>query len=114
MKGAKNFASMSDPSHNGQFSRQWSEPQYRDGFKTIGEIAAEIVGHLPFQRKIERFHHLGPRVLGEMLAELGAERSIMTAIIQMIERYIELNPEVLEAAGGDDFSPIPIHQVRQP
>ncbi len=33
MKGTRDFASMSNPSHNGQFSRQWVEPQH------VGPIA---------------------------------------------------------------------------
>ena len=79
-----------------------------------GSDPAEIVGRLPFQRKVERVHRLGPRVLGEMLAELGAERSIMTIIDQKIDRFIKLNPETLQATGGGDFPPVPIHGVRQP
>ena len=80
-----------------------------------GGVAAEIVGRLPFQRKVERVHRLGPRVLGEMLAELGAERSITTIIIDTkLTRYTELDPEAIEAAGGDDFWPLPLHQVRKP
>ena len=114
MKPGYDFASQGDPSRNRNFSRTWSEPQRCKGFKTIGEAAAEIVGRLPFQRKVERIHRLGPRVLGEMLAELGAERSIMTIIDQKIDRFIKLNPETLQATGGGDFPPVPIHGVRQP
>ncbi len=41
MKGGRDFASMINPSHNGQFSRRWTEPQH------VGPIAkakAEDIG----------------------------------------------------------------------
>ena len=112
MKNGLNFAGMSDPSHNPHFGRRWSEPLPCEGFKTIGEMTTQIVGHLPFRRKVERFHRLGPRVLGEMLAELGAERSIMMIIEQKLDTFAELEPETLRVAGGDTFSPVPIHEVQ--
>ena len=65
----RNHAAERDPSRNPNFARRWTEPLPCEGFKTIGETSAKIVAHLPFQRKIERFHHLGPRALGEFLAE---------------------------------------------
>jgi len=114
MKPGCAFASQGDPTKNRNFKRRWTEPPRCKGFKSIGEAAAEIVEHLPFQRKVERIHRLGPRVLGEMLAELGAERSIMTIINQKIDRFIKLNPETLQATSGDDFPPVPIHGVQQP
>ena len=45
------------------------------------------------------------------LAELGAERSIQTVIDQKLDTYAELEPEVLEAAGGDEFWQPPLHGV---
>ena len=36
MKGARDFAGMSDPFHNGQFSRRWTEPQH------VGEVAQAV------------------------------------------------------------------------
>ncbi len=77
-----------------------------------GPIAAEVVADLRFRRKVQRVHRLGDRVFGELLAEIGAERGITTIIDQKLERYAELEPETLEAAGGDDFWQPPIHEVR--
>ncbi len=76
-----------------------------------GSVAAEIVGRLPFQRKVERVHRLGPRVLGELLAELGVERDIGTIIDQKLDTYTELDPETLEATGGNDFWQPPLHGI---
>ncbi len=112
MKNGRYCAGQSDPARNPHFSRQWSEPPPCEGFKTIGKVAAEIVAHLPFQRKVEHIHRLGPRVLGEMLAELGAERSIMTIIDQKLDTYVQLDPEALEATGGDKFWPAPVREIR--
>ena len=81
-------------------------------FRPIGKVAAEIVADLHFRRQVQCLHHRGDRVLGEYLAELGAERSIMTLIIQKLERYAELETEALEATGGDRFWTPPIRKIR--
>ncbi len=81
------------------------------GLEPIGEIATEIVGDLWFRHQVLRLHSLGPRALGELLAELGAERSIMTIIDQKLERYAQLEPEALEVTNAADFWPTPIHEV---
>ena len=77
------------------------------------ETAAETASDLWFRRQVQRLHRLGPRVTAEMLAEIGAERGIQTVIDQKIETYTALDIEALEATGGDDFSPVPIHEVRR-
>ncbi len=79
--------------------------------RSIGEIAAEVVADLCFRRKVQRLHQLGDRVLGEMLAEIGAERSIMTIIDRKLDVFTELEPEALEATGGDRFWQPPLHEV---
>ena len=79
--------------------------------RPIGEIAAVVVADLRFRRQVERVHLLGPRVTAELLAELGAERSIMTLIDQKLDTYAELEPEALEAAGGDGFWQPPLREV---
>ena len=80
-------------------------------FRPIGGHLAEIVARLHFRRQVERLHQLGPRATAELLAEIGGERCIQTIIDRKLERYIELDPEALDAAGGDAFSPVPIHEV---
>jgi hypothetical protein len=50
--------------------------------------------------------------MAELLAELGAERSIQTIIDRKLERYIELTPEQLKATGGNDLPPPPFHSVQ--
>ena len=82
------------------------------GLIPVGRVAAEIVAGLKFRRRVERLHALGPRVLAELLAEIGAERSIQTIVDLKLDRYAGLNPEAIEAAGGDAFWPLPIHKVQ--
>ncbi len=79
--------------------------------RPIGEIAAEVVADLRRRRKVQQFYRLGDRVLGELLAEIGAERSIQTVIDQKLDRYTEIEPEALEVTGGDGFWPAPLRKV---
>lgn len=79
--------------------------------RPIGEVAAEIVADLWFRRQIENLHRLGPRAVGELLAEIGAERSIQTVIDKKLDRYAQLDPEALEAAGAGGFWQPPLHVV---
>ena len=82
------------------------------GLQPIGRIAAGVVVDLVFRRKVERLHSLGPRVTAELLAQLGAERSIMTVISQMLDQYVHLDPKALEVTGADRFSPAPLYEVQ--
>ena len=75
------------------------------------QCAAEVIADLRFRRQVEHLHGLGPRVVGELLAEIGAERSIMTLIDRKIDTYASLDPKALKATGGDGFWPMPLRQV---
>ncbi len=76
-----------------------------------GPIAAEVVADLRRRRHVQQVHRLGDRVFGELLAEIGAERGIMTIIDRKLARYARLEPEALEATGGDRFWPAPLREV---
>ncbi len=78
----------------------------------IGRIAAEIVSDMRFRREVKRLHRLGPRVLAELLAEIAAERGIWILVERKIDKYAEMEPEALKAAGGDAFWQPPIHEVQ--
>lgn len=54
-----------------------------------------------FRRDVARLHQLGPRVLAEFLAELGASRMIRTEIEQLVRRYARLDPALLDRLGID-------------
>ena len=93
--------------------RRPTYPPTYGSLRPIGQISAEIVADMKFRRRVQRVHQLGDRVFGEMLAEIGAERGIQTIIDEKLKKYADLDPEVLEAAGGDRFPPVPIHGVER-
>ncbi len=66
-----------------------------------------------FRRKVRRLLGRGDRLIVEMLAELGADRLIATIIDQMLDRYLALPDEALDATGAHDFPPVTIHGVRR-
>ena len=72
---------------------------------------AMAVADLRFRRQCQRLHALGNRAMAEFLAELGAERGIQTVIDRKLDTYAEIEPEILEAAGGDGFWPVPLREV---
>ena len=74
--------------------------------------AAGVIADLRRQRHVRKYHRLGPRVIDALLIEIGAERGITTIIERKIEAYAEIEPEALEAAGGDQFPPAPLYEVR--
>ena len=75
------------------------------------ETAAEIAGDLCFHRQVEHLHRLGPRVLGELLTEIGEQRLCRTYLEQRVRRYAEIDPEHLAALGGDRFPRPPLYEV---
>ena len=79
--------------------------------RSIGQIAAEVVADLRFRRKVQRLHRQGPRVVGEFLAEIGPELGVQTPIDRKLDADAEIEPEVIEAAGGDEFWQPPLHGV---
>ena len=108
--GANTALDNFDPATHPILSRHWFgvEP-----FRPIGTIAADVVTNPQLRRLIERLYRLGPRVVGEAFAHPGAQHGIQTSVAQTIEHFVELDPETLEAVGGDDFPPLPIHEVER-
>ena len=106
-----NHAAQSDPAHNPNFTRRWAEPPHCKKSSIVGSAAAAIVSDLQYRRQVERVHALGARCLAEMLAELGVERAIMPAINEKLERYGSIDPQALQALGGDKFWPSPVREV---
>ena len=112
MRNTQDFAAMSNPGQNPGFRRNWTEPPHSKKSSIVGSAAAEIVSDTQFRHRVERVHALGARVMGELLAELGVQRSIMPAINEKLERYAGIDPQALRALGGDKFWPVPLHEVR--
>ena len=74
-------------------------------------VPVDVIADLRRQRHIRKLHRLGPRVLDELLVEIGVERSITTVIERKVEAYAELEREIFETAGSDEFWLVPIHVV---
>lgn len=58
-----------------------------------------------------RIHDLGPRVFFELLNEL--EKYGVADLDRRLERYADLDPELLAAVGADRFPARPIHLVQR-
>ncbi len=108
-----NYAAQSDPNHNPNFKRRWTDPPHCKSFRSVGSAAAEVVADLQFRQQVARVHALGARVTAELLAEIGTERSIMPVINAKLQRYASIDPQALQATGGDRFWPVPTHEVQR-
>jgi hypothetical protein len=62
------------------------------------------------QRQIERICRT-PRLVAELLAELGRYHEIEADVERRLERYAELDLHVLHGVGGDRFPPSPLRLV---
>ena len=96
-----------DPEHHRIILAHWY------GWRPVGVVAAEIVADLTFRRKVQRLCAKGPRAVGELLGELGAERCLMSVIEAKLNRFLTVPDEALDATSGHDFPPRPLHEVRQ-
>lgn len=65
-----------------------------------------------FRWLVTRVHRLGPRVVGELLAEIAGAHMLRIDIEQRLERYSRLDPEVLRALGADRFPTNPLRLVK--
>ena len=59
-----------------------------------------------FHRLIDHLCSLGPRPVGECLLQLiGTNDDARTALVVLLERYRQLDADVVQAVGGDRFPP---------
>ena len=79
----------------------------------LGEATEDLVANLIFQRNVEKLHALGPRVVGELLAEIGEQRSCRTFIDQRLEAFAVLDPEILRELDSDQFPRPPLYGVKK-
>lgn len=69
------------------------------------------IRELRFRRNVEQLHRLGPRVLYELLSEIGESRGILTLIEDRTAAFARLEPGTLTTAGGDRFPALLLHEV---
>ncbi len=61
---------------------------------------------------INHLYDLGPRAVGELLLEvIGDDDHIRLDVEICLERYRQLDPDVVHALGADSFPPPPIHEI---
>ena len=60
------------------------------------------------QRAVAAIHRLGPRVLAELLDEIGRHHGIADALEARVIRCAGLDPEILRAVGADRFALPPV------
>ena len=113
MRNTQNFATMSDPALNPGFRRTWAEAPHSKNPSVIGSAAADLVSDMRFRQMVERIHGLGSRAVAELLAEIAVKHSITPALQKTLERYASIDPQALQALGGDKFWPAPVHEVRR-
>ena len=77
----------------------------------LGHFASTDLRDLRRRLHVGHLHYLGPRAVDEILLEIGAEFSCMTAIEMKLERYSGLERAVVVAVGADRMPPVPIHAV---
>ncbi len=75
--------------------------------RRLGVICARIVANLHRQRQAEHLHRLGARPVLEALVEVADGRDLN------LDAFARLDPDIVNALGGDDFPPQPLHEVRQ-
>ena len=63
------------------------------------------------QRLVEHLHDLGPRPVGELLAELAQVHGISEDVDRRLERYGQLRADVVQALGVDRYLAPPLHIV---
>jgi len=80
-------------------------------FRKIGDVSDDVIRELRFRRNVERLQKLGPRAIGELLAEIGAAYSIRTDVENRLERYAVLTPEQVMVACAYFYPETPIHAV---
>ncbi len=65
-----------------------------------------------FERRMERLHCLGPRVIAEMLADIATATGSPGLIADHVEKYADLDPEIVRALGADRFPAMPLTVIR--
>ena len=92
-------------------SRAPTQPESRGSFRSLGAVADNLVADLRFHRQVEKLHGLGPRAVGELLAEIGEQRSIRNFIDQRLQAYAAIDPEIVKVLGADAFPRLPLYEA---
>ena len=82
-------------------------------FQISAEVATtQLLADPRFHRQIEHLHRLGPRVFGELLAEVAVATGRPAVVADRVRAYADLDLAFLRYLGGDTFPPMPLGIVR--
>jgi hypothetical protein len=85
---------------------------YADNAVSIRErLRTQAQQRLRREHLVRRVHLLGARVLYEFVDELDRVHGLGTDLDRRLERYAQLNPDLLRAVGGDRFASAPTRLV---
>lgn len=69
------------------------------------------IDDLRLAQLVGRLHNLGPRPTLELFREIIAAHNIGHDVVERLETYAVLDPEVVDALGGKTTQPPPLHKV---
>ena len=78
---------------------------------TTANQKPQYPAYLRHQRQVEHLCKI-PRLVAELLAEIGRHHGVEDDIASRLQRYAELDDDLLAALGGDCFPPSPLRVVR--
>ena len=66
--------------------------------------ATDLAGKVRFRRLVTHLHRLGSRPIAEFIREVvGNDTQILNDAMIVLERYSDLDPEMVRAVGADTF-----------
>lgn len=69
-----------------------------------------LIGDVRFRRQVDRLHRLGPRVTGELIAELIHRHG--DGVQATLAQFADLDPDILAELDALLWPPLPLHVVR--
>ena len=91
--------------------RPSSTPNQRNASHDLRR-AAEPDLDLVFRARVRELHRRGPRLIYELLAELGSEHLLRVDIEQRTARYVGISDEALDLFNARRMPAVPFHLVQ--
>lgn len=102
----------SKPQHFNNCIDRQSSPHNRENRPVaVGELISPVVENVRFRRNVDAIHQKGPRLIYELLKEIGAHSRSQGFINQRAEVYAGISGDALDVTDGRDLPPTPLHPV---
>jgi len=95
----------SEPAAAAEIERDLEHPSIR-----VSAAQSQALARLRCQRHVERICRV-PRLVFELLDEIGRHHGIEADVADRLERYAALDRRLLAAVGGDRFPTTPVRLV---